>query len=94
MGQYDKPRIPPSTPPVIAPDADEEEAAHAPVDGDSAKSGSVESAHSPVDADAAESTGDPDARKLAGRNALDGGGEQTLDETDPDYEPDTGSEKK
>ncbi len=42
MSKYDTPNVPPSTPPVIAPQADPAEAARAPVDGDSEVEGAAE----------------------------------------------------
>ena len=41
MSRYDEPRIPPSTPPVVKPQVDEDEASRAPVDGDDTHEGKV-----------------------------------------------------
>ena len=81
MSKYDTPNVPPSTPPVIAPQADPAEAARAPVDGDSEVEGSAESGNSP-----AEGAGANDARsqEMVRRDKRDGLGEEGMDAAAPD----------
>lgn len=79
MPDYDKPKVPPATPPVIDPNVSPVEARElAQRDGDSESSGSVEA----TEKDAAERT--ELNKRLAKRGARDGMGEQGHDAATPE----------